>query len=126
LAIVAMLAIFGMSFGMSFGGASAFAQSEMTWQMKTTRGDKIEIAFFSQDRKGFRWPAQGRVYTLTDDDEVRKFKIACLGGEKICYGAWVSGRPSTSWGMGQDGKRSCQNCCYTCNGNETRIIALGY
>jgi hypothetical protein len=118
-AVLAMLAL-------SVVPVAASAQNEMTWQMKSTTGHKVEVAFFSQDRKGFRWPGNGRAFTVTDDEELLKFRIGCLGGEKICYGAWVAGRHSTFWGMGPEGTSSCQDCCFTCNGNLTKVITFNF
>jgi hypothetical protein len=102
----------------------ASAQSTLTFRMLSEHPDDLEVVFYSDDRKGYQWPPGGRVYELDDSDEVSRFKISCLGGEKICYGAWVADRPRTSWGVGMNRQFSCKNCCYKCNGGETPVITL--
>jgi hypothetical protein len=37
--------------------------------------------------------------------------LACKAGNKLCWGAWVSG---TYWGCGQSCQKTCSSCCYTC------------
>lgn len=103
---------------------TAHAQSSSkTFRFESEHPNKVEVVIFSSDRKGFQWPGPGRVFIL-DTDEVTRFKISCLGGEKVCYGAWVAGNSSTYWGLGRSGNRGCSKCCYTCDGGETKIITL--
>lgn len=101
----------------------AQAQSSKTFRFESEHPDKVEVVVYSSDRKGYQWPVPGRVFVL-DTDEVTKFRVGCLGGEKVCYGAWVSGDSSTYWGVGRGNKRGCSKCCYTCDGGETPIISL--
>lgn len=103
---------------------SAVAQSTLTFRMISEHPDNLEVVFYSDDRKGFQWPAGDRIFKLDDSDGVSRFKISCLGGEKICYGAWVAGRPKVSWGLGKNRQFNCKNCCYKCNGGETPVITL--
>jgi hypothetical protein len=103
---------------------TAAAQSTLTFRMLSEHPDDLEVVFYSDDRKGFQWPAGRRVYELDDSDDVSRFKINCLGGEKICYGAWVADRPKVSWGVGRNNQFTCKNCCYKCNGGETPVITL--
>ena len=108
---------------LAFASAAPEAQtSTMTFKVKSNSQYKVEFAMFSSDRKGHQWPAPGRVYML-DDSQVHTFNISCLGGEKICYGAWVSGNSKTYWGVGKNAQ-GCQKCCYTCNHSETPVITL--
>jgi len=119
IAVAALLA----AVALAFASAAPEAQtSEMTFKVKSNYQYKVEFVMYSSDRKGFQWPAPGRVYML-DDSQVHTFKLACLGGEKICYGAWVSGNSKTYWGIGKNNQR-CEKCCYTCNHNETPVITL--
>lgn len=118
---IVLAAVFA-AMALAFVPASAEAQSEMTFQVKSEYQYKVEFVMYSSDRKGHQWPAPGKVYML-DDSNVRNFKIGCLGGEKICYGAWVSGNQNRYWGIGKNNQR-CEKCCYTCNGGQTPVITL--
>jgi hypothetical protein len=99
------------------------AQSHKTFRFESEHPNKLEIIIYSDDRKGHQWPGSGRVYVL-DTDEVTSFKVGCLGGERVCYGAWVSGNSSTYWGVGRGNKYRCSKCCYVCDGQQTPIISL--
>ncbi len=117
--LLTVVALF--SFGLS---GSSLAQSTLTFRMLSEHPDDLEVVFYSDDRKGFQWPPSGRIYELDDADEVSRFKINCLGGERICYGAWVADRPKVSWGVGKGNQFKCKTCCYKCNGDETQVITL--
>jgi hypothetical protein len=97
-------------------------KSEMTFRFESEYDSRIELVLYSSDRRGHQWPVPGRVYVLNPGDE-SDFRISCLGGEKICYGAWVASDPRTYWGVGRNNKR-CAKCCYTCDGSQTRVIGL--
>jgi hypothetical protein len=101
---------------------TASRAEDMTFQVKSMSQDVVQIAFFSQDRR-VRWPAPGRAYGLADYNE-HDYKLGCINGEKVCYGAWVKGNSNRYWGVGAEGKHSCVGCCYTCNGRETKHIVL--
>ena len=88
---------------------------EMTWQVKSVYRHKVQIEFYSQDRKR-AWPGGNRAYRL-DDYEVHSFSLSCNSGEKICYGAWVVGDTGTYWGVGMNDRYGCEGCCYTCDGD---------
>ena len=45
------------------------------------------------------------------------YKISCIKGEKVCYGAWLQGNSSRYWGVGKGNQQKCADCCYTCGGN---------
>ena len=75
---------------LAFVPEAAQAQSEMTFRIRSDYDYKIQVAFYSQDRKGHVWPGGGKANNL-DDSQVHNMKISCLGGEKICYGGWVTG-----------------------------------
>lgn len=72
------------------GVDAAEAQSDMTFRFQSEYKYKAQVKFFSQDRKGYEWPGGGKAYNL-DDSDVHAIKLRCLGGEKICYGGWVTG-----------------------------------
>jgi hypothetical protein len=104
------------------GGQAAQAQSEMTWRFQNDFKYKAQVKFFSADRRGMSWPGPDRAYVL-DDRLTHAIRISCLGGEKICYGAWV---PDSRlyWGGGRDNAQHCEDCCFRCQGQETPIILL--
>lgn len=97
-------------------------KSELTFRFESEYDERIDLVLYSSDRKGHQWPVPGKVYVLHPEDE-SEFRVSCLGGEKICYGAWVSSRPSTYWGIGRNNRR-CTKCCFTCDGGKTPLIGL--
>ena len=99
----------------------AAAENEV-FTVKSMAENNVQIAFFSQDRR-VRWPASGRAWGLNDYGD-HKFNLSCVDGEKICYGAWLTGNARTYRGVGADGKERCDNCCYTCGGSDPRHITL--
>lgn len=102
---------------------AAMAQkSSLTFHFESEYDEKIELVFYSSDRRGHQWPEPGKVYFLRPGAE-EGFRISCLGGEKICYGAWVAGDRSTYWGVGRN-RHSCKKCCFTCDGGNTPLIGL--
>jgi len=108
---------------LAFVPEPAQAQSEMTFRIQSDYDYKIQVAFYSQDRKGHVWPGGGKAYNL-DDSQVHNMKISCLGGEKICYGGWVTGNAKRYWGVGNNNSQRCEKCCFTCNGGQTPVITL--
>lgn len=108
-------------FAISAAPKDAAAEDE-TFRVKSMSESKVQIQFFSQDRR-HRWPSVDRAYDLNDYGE-HEFKLGCINGEKICYGAWVTGNSRRYWGVGSDGKAACQGCCYTCEGKNTKQIVL--
>jgi hypothetical protein len=98
------------------------AAEDETFLVKSMAESRVQIQFFSQDRHHV-WPSAGRAYDLNDYSE-HAFKLGCISGEKICYGAWVTGNPRQYWGVGDDGKAACQGCCYTCEGKNTKHVVL--
>ena len=103
-------------------GSAQTQTSQMTFKVKSQHQYKVEFVMYSADRKGHQWPAPGKVYTLSDS-QIHDFSIGCLGGERVCYGAWVSGNSNRYWGVGKNNQR-CEKCCYACNHTETPVITL--
>lgn len=105
-------------------GSSAHTQSphNITFKFKSDYQYKVQVKFFSKDRNVV-WPGGGQADNL-DDSQVHDIKLNCLGGEKICYGGWVTGNAKLYWGVGADGKRGCESCCFTCNNNMTPVLRL--
>nr|WP_316651582.1 hypothetical protein [uncultured Gellertiella sp.] len=94
----------------------------LTFSMRNDHPNAVEVELYSQNRRHV-WPGGGDVYIL-DDGETKQIAISCQRGEKICYGAWVSGDSTTYWGTGPNNGHHCSNCCFTCNGTVTREINL--
>ncbi|MDB5523134.1 MAG: hypothetical protein JWM58_897 [Rhizobium sp.] len=103
--------------------ASAASAAEVTFVMKNSHPNAVEVELYSQDRNHV-WPGGGEIYLL-DDGETKTMALSCQDGEKICYGAWISGDKSTYWGRGPGGTEGCEDCCYTCAGGNTEEIDLG-
>jgi hypothetical protein len=95
----------------------------LTWLIRSNFPYSVDVAFYSSTRRGLSWPGNNQVWTITNSD-TQNYKLTCLAGERICYGAWPRGDPSRYWGVGSGGQQGCSNCCYTCNGGETNTIQL--
>ncbi|EHS53869.1 hypothetical protein PDO_3959 [Rhizobium sp. PDO1-076] len=96
--------------------------ADVTFVMQNDHPNAVEVELYSQDRDHV-WPGDGEVYYL-DDGEAKSISLACEEGEKICYGAWISGDRASYWGTGPDNGETCTDCCYTCSGGETQQINL--
>ncbi|MBW6423498.1 hypothetical protein KX729_18735 [Rhizobium sp. XQZ8] len=104
------------------GSAVPALAADVSFIMKNDHPNAVEVELYSQDRKHI-WPGGNEVYYL-DDGESKQIHLSCQQGEKICYGAWVSGDKQTYWGTGPNNKQACEDCCYTCEGGETEEINL--
>ncbi|MCF3640762.1 hypothetical protein LXM94_12370 [Rhizobium sp. TRM95111] len=114
LAVICLAAVAGTA-----AGAQA---SDVTFVMRNNHPNAVEVELYSQDRDHV-WPGNGEIYYL-DDGEAKEMSLACEEGEKICYGAWVSGDKGTYWGTGPNNADACDDCCYTCTGGNTETIDL--
>ena len=104
------------------GLASPALADEVTFVMNNHHPNAVEVQLYSQERD-YVWPSNDEVYLL-DDGETKTMPIECEAGERICYGAWISGDQSTYWGVGPGKTQDCDNCCYTCQGGNTEQINL--
>ena len=86
----------------------------VTFNIKSNHPNKVQVEFYSQNRN-HAWPGGNKAYNLNDYD-MHNYRLTCNAGEKICYGAWVSGNSSKYWGVGMNNRQRCSNCCTTCNG----------
>lgn len=122
--------LFGLLVGIALAAVTsivatgpAHADETFTFRIKSEYEYKVQIAFFSQDRN-FVWPGPGRAFSL-DDSRTQSFPLRCESGEKICYGAWVTGDGSLSWGVGPKNDQSCKKCCFVCgDADMTPILTL--
>jgi hypothetical protein len=103
-------------------GTTVAKADELTFKVRSNYRYKVQIEFYSQDRN-HAWPGGDRAYPI-NDDEVHNYSLNCRSGEKICYGAWVTGNDSKYWGVGANNKHGCKGCCYTCGRGDTPIINL--
>jgi hypothetical protein len=90
----------------------------LVWHVKSNYKYRVQISFYSLTHHR-EWPGNGQAWGLNDDD-VHEYNLQCRTGEKICFGAWVTGNAGTYWGVGADNKHSCESCCYVCGAGETR------
>jgi hypothetical protein len=103
--------------------AASVAQAEsLTFRVQSHYTYAVQIEFYSQSRNS-AWPGGSQAYNLKDS-EVHDFRLNCNAGEKICYGAWVSGNQRQYWGAGMHGRQGCSKCCFVCDGSETPVITL--
>jgi hypothetical protein len=116
------LSMAGFALGAALVTASAACAADVTFVMKNNHPNAVEVELYSQDRDHV-WPGGGQVYIL-DDGEAKTMALSCHDGEKICYGAWISGDKSTYWGVGPGNSETCDDCCYTCTGGNTEEIDL--
>jgi hypothetical protein len=74
---------------------------------------RAQIKFYSQDRPHV-WPGASTAWNL-DDFATHSYKLACISGEKICFGAWSVTRDghkgSLIWGISSG---ACRRCCFIC------------
>lgn len=116
------LPVIGAALVCALFAASVATAADVTFVMKNNHPNAVEVELYSQDRDHV-WPGNGEVYVL-DDGEAKTMALSCNNGEKICYGAWISGDKSTYWGVGPGNSETCNDCCYTCTGGNTEEINL--
>jgi hypothetical protein len=105
---------------MGIVGTSSARADTMTWQLRSFSKNAVEVKFFSSNRRVV-WPTATTHYDIKDYN-THSFKLTCLEGEQVCYGAGVSGNLKRYWGRSTDGKKACTGCCYTCKGNTTTKV----
>ena len=88
---------------------------EIKWSVRSNHPNIVQLEFFSQDRDA-AWPGGDRAYELKDS-QFHDYSLSCQTGEKICFGAWVSGDSSHYWGAGADNDQACDSCCAKCGGS---------
>lgn len=116
-----MRGICAIALALLFGIHGAAAEN-FTFRIKSNYKYKVQIEFYSQARDS-AWPGDGMAYEL-NDSQVHDYSLRCQSGERICYGAWVTGNSREYWGAGLHARQGCSSCCYTCDGGETAVITL--
>ena len=94
------------------GGGGGGAATQQTWTVKSMYQYKVQIAFYARERN-HEWPGNGQAWDLNDYNN-HTYTLNCRRGEKICFGAWVTGNSSKFWGVGFGGKQGCASCCFVC------------
>jgi hypothetical protein len=74
------------------------------------------------EQRDWVWPTIDTVFVTGGLDRGHEEVIECIEGERICFGA-TSG--DLSWGIGADGDRSCEDCCFACDGYAVDVGTLG-
>ena len=106
----------------SGAGVSGQSTGTLEWDFKSNSRYKSAIKFYSETRKGHEWPNTREMWLLSDYAS-HKFRLGCVPGEKICFGAWTTGSEKTYWGVGHGNRSGCSNCCHTC-GDTARAQVL--
>ena len=115
-----------MKFGLAAVGVIAMlaqAQAEtMDFHLKNSTGKAIQVRMFSQTRT-WQWPSATTAWDQKNK-KTASYPITCNAGEKVCYGAWPTKKPTSwGWGVGPAGTMKCTACCNTC-GADTGVINL--
>ena len=93
-------------------GSGGGAATTMTWKVKSMYKFKVQIAFYARERN-HEWPGSGQAWDLNDYND-HTYTLNCRRGEKVCFGAWVTGNAGKFWGAGFGGKQGCSTCCFVC------------
>jgi hypothetical protein len=94
--------------------------TSLEFNIKSNYRYKVGIKFYSQTRNHV-WPDSDNFWVL-DDYATHTYRLSCMRGEEICYGAWATGNDKTYWGVGHGGQKSCRDCCYTCGDTASRTL----
>jgi hypothetical protein len=100
---------------------ASVSPTQAVFRIKSNHPNTINIAYYSQTRKGWVWPAADKHWVIANS-EWTTHTLNCNVGEQVCYGAWVEGRTSTYWGSGFKGAQGCANCCITCGASLSREL----
>jgi hypothetical protein len=104
----------------SGAGADAF-----TFHFRSEHPSTIHVEFYSATRNA-AWPGGNSVFYLYPG-HTETYRLQCIRGEMICYGAWVPGTP-TFWGVGYSVRQGtpfhCTDCCYVCGSGQSFILSL--
>lgn len=93
-------------------GGGGGGTASMIWTVKSMYQFKVQIAFYSRERS-HEWPGNSQAWDLNDYNN-HTYTLNCRRGEKVCFGAWVTGNAKKFWGVGFGGKQGCASCCFHC------------
>lgn len=105
--------------GMMLACGTAQADS-ITWQIRSFHRNAVHVKFYSMNRNHV-WPTSTTAYAIRDYN-LHRMTIACVRGERVCYGAHVVGNVNAYWGVGANPRRACTNCCYICRGAVVSVV----
>jgi hypothetical protein len=96
-------------------------RQQISFYLRNDTGSTLEIEF-SADGDEY-WPGGNQVYML-NPGEAETFPLQCrFEGQKVCFGAWVSGTTDTAWGVGPKRASGCERCCANCGGYFSSTLA---
>jgi hypothetical protein len=86
----------------------------LTWTLadRCADGLGVQARFFDLDND-LVWPDASHVYVI-DSGGSATYRLTCVPGAKICYGATTDPDNGRYWGVGISREYACSNCCYTC------------
>src|SRR5262249_46545950 len=87
--------------GMTNAPSAGNAGTSLEFNIKSNYRYKVGIKFYSQTRNHV-WPDSDNFWVL-DDYGTHTYRLSCIRGEEICYGAWATGNDKTYWGVGHGG-----------------------
>jgi hypothetical protein len=97
--------------------APANSSLEFEFTDECIDGETYAMRYFDEDA-GFVWPINaltGGVFTGHGDGITDKSTLACIAGDKICFGAESFPTPDGKyWGVDIDNSESCVGCCHLC------------
>jgi hypothetical protein len=94
------------------GTGTAPAQAGVvTFTFRNLTAHTVFMKMYSASRV---WPGANRHFIL-DDDAWHSARLACVVGEKICFGgSWRTDDTPKYWGIGYTGSHGCTDCCLIC------------
>lgn len=86
----------------------------MTWTISDgcNDGRGIQFKFYDRTSNGV-WPSASTHWTTGVGGSASR-TLSCTRGNRICFGATTDPMTNTYWGIGLEGNRGCDNCCYAC------------
>ena len=87
----------------------------MDWSLSDACNDGrgIGVRLFDKSNS-LVWPGASQYWRAAAGGSV-DVRISCQRGARICFGAATDPQTSTYWGIGLDGNRGCDSCCFQCN-----------
>jgi hypothetical protein len=97
--------------------APANSSLEFAFTDSCPDGQTYAMRYFDEDT-GTVWPIDaltGGVFTGHGDGMTDDSTLACIYGDKICFGAEPFPTPNGKyWGVAIDNSESCIGCCHLC------------
>ncbi len=71
------------------GGAAPALADSITFKVRSFHKFSVDMKFYSKSRNNV-WPGASSHWTIKDYS-VKEYRLSCIRGERICYGAATSG-----------------------------------